>query len=162
MEKFGAKHGNSFDNKSVDYLKPNESNNSFITENELQENSVNGENSYNNNNSNDYNNNKLNDEINGNNRFKDINVNNNGFNGNEEDDLFDEDFIRDGFGSKLKIWSERETQFLKQLRESDNPMAKLKPGDQKRLWQIRDKYKTLRRIRNGNTRKLMDQFENLH
>ena len=161
MEKFGAnKLKDIFDDKkSVDYYKRNESNNSFIAENEFHGNAINGENSYynticdyNNNN----NNNKSDDKINSNN-------DNNGVNGKEEDDLFDEDLLKnDGFGSPMTVWSERETQFLKQLKEADKPLAKLKPGDQKKLFQIRDKYKTLRRIRNGNTKRLMEQFENLH
>ena len=158
-EKFGSKQfKNNFDKKSVDKTNgSNQTNYGFISNGDNNNNAINGENSYNNN-SIEYNfNNKTDFNTNGNNT-----VDNNRLDGNEEDDLFDEEMYRDVFSTKMKIWSERETEFLRELRDSKESVSKLRPGDKQKLFQIRDKYKTLRRIRNGNTRKLMDQFENLY
>lgn len=137
--------------------------NGFIA-NESQESAINDENnSFHNN---EDNNEEMESAIEDN--AKTDNINNNSDKNNSvdvtNDDFIEDDFFKHelfkNFGSKLKIWSERETEFLKKLEESPNPLSKLKAGDKQRLWEIRDKYKTLRRIRTGNTRRLLDQYEN--
>lgn len=84
--------------------------------------------------------------------------------GAPNDDFIEDDFFKSelfqNFGSKMKIWSKRETEFLKKLEQSEAPVSQLKGNDKKQLWEIRDKYKTLRRIRTGNTKRLLEQFEN--
>jgi hypothetical protein len=62
---------------------------------------------------------------------------------------------KDQFVDKLKMWSNNETKTLNGFERNTNSLH------QESVWQIRDKFKTLRRIKKGNTRRLTDQFENL-
>ena len=141
----------------------NRSTNGFIA-NESQESAINGENNSFHNNE-DNNNEEIESAIEDNAQTDSTTTtNNNNSIDPTNDDFIEDDFFKHelfkNFGSKLKIWSERETEFLKKLEESPNPVSKLKAGDKQKLWEIRDKYKTLRRIRTGNTKRLLEQYEN--
>jgi hypothetical protein len=72
-----------------------------------------------------------------------------------EEEVKAEFSTKDEFVDKLKIWSNKETKTLNGFERNTDSLHR------ESVWQIRDKFKTLRRIKKGNTRKLTDQFENL-
>jgi hypothetical protein len=73
-----------------------------------------------------------------------------------EEELKAEFSTKDQFVDKLKMWSNKETKTLNGFERNTDSLHR------ESVWQTRDKFKTLRRIKKGNTRRLTDQFENLY